>query len=145
MFLFTRFSERLLKKKLANIDINSVDRFSFNGITTYARVSSVYDGDTITIIFEFKGEMIKYSTRIYGIDTPEIRTRDDEEKKKGYEARDFLRSYILDQVVKVELLNFDKYGRLLANVYTDINGTDKNVADMMINQGHAKPYFGGTK
>jgi micrococcal nuclease len=89
--------------------------------------------------------MIKYSTRIYGIDTPEIRTRDDEEKKKGYEARDFLRSYILDQVVKVELLNFDKYGRLLANVYTDINGTDKNVADMMISQGHAKPYFGGTK
>ena len=139
------FTDYFLKKRLKKINPDNIDKFSFDGITTYARVAGVYDGDTITIVFEYKGEMIKYSARIYGIDTPEIRTRDDEEKQKGYEARDFLRSYIHNQIVKVDLLNFDKYGRLLINVYANIGGTYKDMAQMMINENYAKPYFGGTK
>ena len=140
--MFRRYSERLLKRRLSQINGDDITPFSFNGITTYAKVCDVYDGDTIKIVFEFKKEMIKYSARIYGIDTPEIRTRDADEKKRGYEARDFLRELILDKVVKVDLLKFDKYGRLLATVYTE---RGDNVVEIMIKEGHGKPYFGGTK
>ena len=139
--MFLRFSERLLKKRLAKFDPTSIDRFSFDGLKTYAKVCKVYDGDTITLIFEYRGEMLKYSARIYGIDTPEIRTRDKEEKKLGYAARDFLSSYILNQIVFVEFLKFDKYGRLLVNVFIN----DVNISNLMIQNKYAKPYFGGTK
>ena len=140
--MFRRYSERLLKKRLNKVNGDDIMPFSFNGIKTYAKVCDVYDGDTIKIVFNFKGEMIKYSARLYGIDTPEIRTKDAEEKKRGYEARDFLRGMILDKVVKVDLLKFDKYGRLLATVY---NEKEENVVEVMIKNGHGKPYFGGTK
>lgn len=134
-----------LKRKLRNFDPESIDRFSFDGISTYAKVCDVYDGDTVTILFSHRRKIIKYSCRIYGIDTPEIRTRDLEEKKRGYEARDFLKSYILDQIIKIDLLKFDKYGRLLAHLYVNVGGTYKDVGRLMINNKHAKEYFGGTK
>ena len=143
--MYRRFSDRLLKRKLAKVDSSTINRFSFNGISTYARICKVYDGDTVTIIFQYKGEMIKYSCRIYGIDTPEIRTKDLDEKKRGYEARDFLKSYIDDQIVKIDLFKFDKYGRLLGTIYANVGGTYKDVARLMIDNNHGKPYFGGTK
>ena len=143
--MFRRFSEKLLKKRLNNVDPENIPRFSFDGFITYAKVINVYDGDTITIIFEYKGEMIKYSCRIYGIDTPEIRTRDADEKKRGYLARDFLREYIHNQIVQIEFLKFDKYGRPLINVFFDIDNNKVNIAEFMINNGHGKPYFGGKK
>ena len=143
--MFKSIKEKLLKKKLSNIDPDTVPRFSFNGIKTYARICSVYDGDTVTIVFEHFGQMIKYSARIYGIDTPEIRTHDPIEKSLAYEARDFLSSYILDQVLYVELLNFDKYGRLLINIYMPYQEDMINIADLMLINNYAKPYFGGTK
>ena len=139
--MFRRYSERLLKRRLSKVDGDDITPFSFDGISTYAKIVDVYDGDTIKIVFEYKGEFIKYSARLYGIDTPEIRTKDAEEKKRGYEARDFLRSLILDRVLKVDLLKFDKYGRLLATVYD--NG--RSVVDLMVSEGYGKPYFGGTK
>ena len=144
MFFFKRFSNRFLIKRLQNIEPSSIPFFSFDGITTYARIYDVYDGDTVKLIFEYKGEMIKYSARIYGIDTPEIRTKDKKEKELGYKARDFLKSHILDKVLKVELLKFDKYGRLLVNIYIDAYN-NITVSNLMIQEGYAKPYFGGKK
>lgn len=143
--MFNYFRKKFLFRRLLKIDPEDIPKFSFDGITTYARVVKVYDGDTVTIVFEHKNEMIKYSCRLFGIDTPEIRTKDLEEKKKGYAARDYLHSYINDQIVKINLLKFDKYGRLLANLFVNIGGTYHDVSRLMINEGHAKAYFGGTK
>lgn len=145
MFFFKRFSNRLLKKRLQKTIPQDIDMFSFDGITTYAKCYDVYDGDTVKIIFEYKGEMIKYSARIYGIDTPEIRTKDKQEKERGYQARDYLRSYILDKIVKVDLMHFDKYGRLLVKIYIDIGPNTIDISNLMIQEGYAKPYFGGKK
>lgn len=139
------FFSYLLKKRLLNANPDDIPNFSFNGYNTYARVVRVYDGDTITILFQYHKRIYKYSCRIYGIDTPEIRTRNEEEKIKGYEARDFLSSYILEQIIKVHFLDFDKYGRPLVNLYIKINGDYIDIAKLMISQGYAKPYFGGTK
>jgi len=145
MNYFTRYQAHRLLKKLERVEPAEIEKFSFDGITTMAKVARVYDGDTITIVFEFKGEMIKYSCRINGLDTPEIRTKDLEEKKRGYAARDFLKSYIDDKIIKVDLLKFDKYGRLLANVYANVGGTYMDMTQMMIRENHAVAYFGGNK
>ena len=63
--------------------------------------------------------MYKWNCRITGVDTPELRTRDELEKKYGYEVRDKLRDKILDKVVTVKCGDFDKYGRLLIDIYCD--------------------------
>lgn len=143
--MFNWFRNKYTIKTLNNLNPESVNLFSFDGISTLARVVDVYDGDTITFIFIHKGTPIKYKCRVFGIDTPEIRTKDLEEKKLGYEAKDYLKSYIFDKIIKVDLYHFDKYGRLLAKIYAPVGGTYIDIGQDMINKGYARPYFGGTK
>lgn len=128
--------------ELYDIDCSIVKKFSLNGMTFDAKVISVYDGDTLTAIFKFKGEHYKWSCRLTGIDTPEMKGGSANEKKAAIEARDYLRSCVLNKVVKLECGEFDKYGRLLVKII-DENG--KNINECMINTGYAKEYFGGTK
>ena len=100
----------------------------------------VYDGDTVTVIFEYRRQMIKDRIRLWGIDTPEIRTRDQEEKKAGFEARDYLREQILDKFVWVEFLKEDKYGRSLGKIYRKSNDTE-SLNDELVKKGMAKEYM----
>lgn len=106
-----------------------------------ALVTKVYDGDTIHVVFEYKGEYNKWVCRLYGVDTAEIRTKDLEEKEFAIETRDALRDRILHQEVQIKCYEFDKYGRLLATIIKD----DVNINEWLIEEGYAKPYFGGTK
>ena len=127
------------------IDWNKVDEnvpeLSFNGMRRHCKVVSVYDGDTIKVVFPLNGKMYKWNCRINGVDTPEIRTRCLPEKKHGYLVRDKLREKILDKVVYILCGDFDKYGRLLVNVY--INGTD--ISKWLIEKNYAFEYHGKTK
>ena len=128
-------------QELHNIDSSKVHKFSLDGHICLARVASIYDGDTITAIFKLPNDSVyyKWNCRLYGIDTPELKTGNN--KEAGLKARDFLREKILDKVVKLSCGEFDKYGRLLVNIiYEDID-----INALMISSGHAKPYFGGSK
>ena len=126
-----------------NINPKTLSNCIFRNTEIYARVYKVYDGDTISVIFKFNEEFIKYSCRIVGIDTPELRTKNTEEKKLGIIARDYLRELVLEKIIKIKVLDFDKYGRLLINLYTPDD--DKDISNMMITGGYAKPYDGGKK
>lgn len=130
------------KKELKKLNPSEVKSFSFEGVEKYARIVKVYDGDTCTILFRWKKQNIKTSCRIYGIDTPEIRTKNQKEKTKGYIARDFLKSLIEEKVLKVKFGKDGKFGRPLVEIYLQ-NG--QSISDIMIQQKHAKPYFGGKK
>lgn len=131
------------RKKLETINHNDIPKFTFEtGEKIYAKVYKVYDGDTISVIFRWHRQYIKTSCRILGLDTPEIRTKNLEEKKLGIEVRDFLRSLILDKVVKIKLYHNDKYGRPLIDVFTE---DDKSIKDILIEKKFAKPYNGGRK
>jgi micrococcal nuclease len=129
------------KRYLKKLDPSKIKSFSFNGVQKYARIVKVYDGDTCTIIFRWKKQNIKCSCRLYGIDTPEIRTTNKKEKELGYIAKDFLSSLLLEKVVMVHFLKDDKYGRPLVNIF--LNGS--SIQEIMITNGFAKPYFGGKK
>ena len=106
-----------------------------------ARVVKVYDGDSITIVLPFRYKYFEFKTRLVGIDTPELRTRNEKEKEMGYQAKEFLKQLVDQKIIQVECQGMDKYGRLLIVPY--IHG--KNVCDLMVEKGWAKRYDGGTK
>ena len=115
----------------------------FVPILTKGYVCKVYDADTITVISKLhdKGDYYRFSIRLTGIDTPELRTKNLIEKKISIEARDKLRERILNKIVQLKTLTADKYGRLLCEVYYE--GVYLN--QWLLDEHYAVPYDGGTK
>jgi endonuclease YncB( thermonuclease family) len=120
-------------------------KFTLNGHKTYAKCVYVYDGDTIHVVFKIPNgsECYKWVVRMNGIDTPEMKSKNAGEKKAAVAARDFLKEQVLDKIIIVECLEFDKYGRLLAEIF--VEGNEVSLSRQMIELGHAKAYDGGTK
>lgn len=111
-----------------------------------ADVVSVYDGDTITAEIRLPFDISKRSKiRLAAIDTPEIRTRSKIEKEIGYRARDRMRELCGERVwlESLEKGKEDKYGRVLANLYTYEGQED--IAQRLITEGLGVAYDGGTK
>lgn len=120
-----RIRRYLEDRRLRTKTSENTSLFTFDGTTIRAKCIDVYDGDTITVIFKLYGsKYYQFKIRLYGIDTPEIRTRDADEKTRGLQARDYVRSKILDTIITLERKGFDKYGRILGIVW--YNGTCLN-------------------
>lgn len=103
-------------------------------------VLSVYDGDTITahVDLGFGVWAHKVKFRLLGIDTPEIRTRDSEEKIAGYRARDYLRTRVDEgDEITIQSVSKGKYGRWLGVLYID----GVNINDELVSKGYAEPYL----
>ena len=113
------------------------------GKTIQGKVVSVYDGDTVKIIFPLNDTLYKWNCRLIGVDTPELRTKCSVEKQYGYKVRDFLRSKILNKVINVVCGDLDKYGRLLVTL--QCIGEECSVNQWLINNDYAFAYDGGTK
>ena len=124
---------------------SKTSKFSLNGYRTHAKCVHVYDGDTVHVVFKMpnSNDCYKWIIRMMGIDTPEIKAKNTYEKQLAVKARDFLRDLILDKIIIIECLDFDKYGRLLGNLF--IEGNETSISNMMIEKGFAKAYDGGTK
>ena len=85
-----------LKRQLSLCTRENTSEFTFNSKIFLAKCVSVYDGDTITVAFKpfcdyGNNSIYRYNIRLSGVDTPEIRTRNKEEKARGIYARDLLR------------------------------------------------------
>jgi len=116
--------------------------FSLADLETKAKCVKCYDGDTVHLVFIHNQKPWKWSCRLAGIDTPEMRTKNPEEKKEAIEAKVFLANHILDKIVNVKVHHPDKYGRLLVTIKND---QDHNINQLMIDNGHAREYHGGKK
>ena len=94
----------------------------------WAKVTSVYDGDTITadVSLGFGIEFKKQKFRLYGIDTPELRGGTAETKAAAKESRDRLRELVLDKWIKVETIKDKKgkYGRYIAILWIPENDVE---------------------
>ena len=115
-------------------------------------IVKVLDGDTIDVIIDLGFDLYKKErVRIAGVDTPEKRTRDLEEKALGQDATDWLTDQLDgaisgedDLVIRTELDGgVGKYGRLLGWLY--IGDETESINERMIQQGYAWEYDGGTK
>ena len=109
------------------------------------QVTRVVDGDTIDCILDLGFSVLhKCRVRLYGIDTPESRTRDKDEKVRGLLSKDFLKNAIADGkvVLKTKLKDSrGKFGRVLAEVWVN----DQNINQNMVEENHAVAYFGQSK
>jgi micrococcal nuclease len=103
-----------------------------------------YDADTITVTIENVHALLgeKINIRVRGIDSPEIRTKDQCEKSKALEAKKYVQRK-LSQAKSIRLENIDrgKYFRIVADVIVD----NQNLSQQLLKAGLAYPYQGGSK
>lgn len=125
------------------------------------RVVGLHDGDTINAVMMFNGRYNRFSLRLDGIDTPEMTSKDPAIKEKALAARQRLFNLITgnfsntfewkkkdfdswfkqnDTIIRANINGLDKYGRLLAQL-----GGNRPFADILVNEGLANRYDGGTK
>ena len=116
-------------------------------------IDKVLDGDTIDVTIDLGFDLYKKErVRVAGVDTPEKRTRDLEEKALGIDATNWLKKKLEDTIagdgdeltIRTELVGgMGKYGRLLGWLY--INEDLVSLNEQMIEEGYAWEYDGGTK
>jgi endonuclease YncB( thermonuclease family) len=153
--------------ELKNTKQSDVEYFSFEGYKTKGKIVSIYDGDTCSAVFIYKGSIVKYKCRLYGIDCSEMApsknlpSRDNEIKQAIQARNEVIKlstdiKYVGDNVSKndlqqlldknsklvdIECSKFDKYGRLLVTIISD----GININKYLISKNLAKEYYGGTK
>jgi len=112
-----------------------------------ATVVRVIDGDTIIAMIDLGFKTWKSVTiRFYGINTPESRTRDLEEKKRGLAAKARLIEILdaNDGKLEIQSHGVGKYGRCLGELFVDTLG-DTAIHTQLISEGHGVEYFGGKR
>ena len=113
-----------------------------------AKLVRVVDGDTLDLSVDLGFNItINERFRLYGIDTPETRTRDLEEKEQGLKAKQFVIDNLKDREIYIDTFKGKgKYGRWLAKIFYKVeeNGLI-NLNDLLVSKGLAKTYFGGRK
>ena len=116
----------------------SVTPFVYNAI-----LDRVIDGDTIDVTLDLGFDVMlhKQRVRLAGIDTPESRTRNLEEKALGLKAKERLTELCVGSF-KIQSLGKGKYGRILGIPFTE---DVKSICELLIVEGHAVEYWGGTK
>ena len=160
-----------LKTFFQNYDLKT-PAWTLEGKQMWARVVDIYDADTLTLIIPIDSSGVyKFSCRVYGIDTAEIKSKNEENKMLANKAKNRMlelcgiKNIQLDKVysrketqamlnsdiyiVYIKCREWDKYGRLLVdvfnNVYNDVYNDHTNLADILIREKLAYAYFGGTK
>lgn len=138
--------------------------FDWSGKRVEARLVDCHDGDTCRVVFDTAYGVKQFIVRLYGVDAPEMYSKDPKEKLHAELARNeflevvapgvfcrhgvYSKKDIVDilsknlTTVTLELFNQDKYGRTLAKL-TAADGSD--VAERLMSSGSVHSYFGKTK
>jgi endonuclease YncB( thermonuclease family) len=171
IFKFKSSNNKKIIKELINIKSVEIEEFTLKGIKTVGKVVEIYDGDTCKIVLPLNNKLLKYTCRLNGLDAPEMKpllsnANREKEIKHAHEARNRLiqlatnckieinggekKTIIKDllndntKLIYVELFEFDKYGRLLINLYEN-DKYEKSFNQVLIDENYAVPYDGGTK
>tara|TARA_B110000858_G_C17767713_1_gene457900 strand:+ start:416 stop:919 length:504 start_codon:yes stop_codon:yes gene_type:complete len=162
-----------IENKLVECKDSDIKCFNLDNRDFVAKITNVYDADTCKVVFFLNDELVKFTLRLMGIDTPEIRPKKTIENRDNVilsakRARNRLIQLatnceiyinldvskkkiqnILDKnskIIKIKCYSFDKYGRLLADIYvSDESSKSIAVTDKLISEGHGYSYNGGTK
>jgi micrococcal nuclease len=112
------------------------------------QITKVVDGDTIDADIDLGFDIsLTKRIRLAGVDTPESRTTDANEKKYGLQSKEWLKHKVenaKDILIKTELPDStEKYGRIIGHLF--VNDQEISLNDQMIVEGYAWQYDGGTK
>ena len=107
----------------------------------------VIDGDTVDAMIDLGFDVhIKKRIRFMGINTPESRTRDLEEKVRGLAAKDRVKELLEEcNCITLQSHGSGKYGRCLGELFIELNDETVNLNQLLISEGHAVEYFGGKR
>ena len=157
--------------------------FSLEGRWFDAKVLDAYDADTLTVALELESGLHAFKVRLAGVDAPEMRPPRsrpgrEQEKRAAVRARNTLVGWVTSgerpdperaytrrelrrrffepnrAVVRLKAGPFDKYGRLLGEVYVGEGqraqaqwggGDDESVNSRLVKEGFARPYDGGAR
>jgi endonuclease YncB( thermonuclease family) len=140
--------------------------FTLNGTSCWGRITNLYDGDTFKVVIKLFDTYYKFNVRMYGIDTCEIKSKEEENKKKAIMARNRILQLICKDDINLEkaytkkeidnilennvcmvwlnCMEFDKYGRLLARV-SKTPDSKETLTQTLIKEKLGYEYFGDTK
>ena len=113
-----------------------------------AKLLRVVDGDTADVMIDLGFDTwVRARLRFKGVDTWEKRTRNLEEKAKGIAASKFTQEYMEmnDGKFVIQSYGKGKYGRILAEIFIDVDGEETSLNKLLIENGHAYVYEGGKK
>ena len=98
---------------------NKTPIFTLERSFVQGKIVDVYDGDTVKIVLNLpiNSQYFRWNCRLSGINTPEIRTKNIKEKEFGLLVRDKLKERIENKILLIKCGEFDKYGRLLVEIY----------------------------
>ena len=114
------------------------------------KVTRVVDGDTVDAELDLGFDIIyRDRIRLMGIDTPESRTSNKREKILGNKSKEMLKALVKENKGYITLETTKegkgKFGRILGYLNTEKEFNSPSFNQMLINEGHARPYFGGSK
>lgn len=138
-------------KRLRKIDPKDISPVFHQKKRIHARIIKVYDGDTCTALVTVGDEIIKIRLRLAGIDTPELKDepghkRSRKERELAEAAQRRLAELVLEKIIVIEIKSWDKYGgRVVAELYVNLNGKEESVSNILLKEGYAHVYNGGKK
>lgn len=147
---FRKKNNNILHKNMSSDLVNLLENVEYRDTVPfvppiqYGKVIKVYDGDTITIASVLPNTtepIYRFSIRLNGIDTPEIRGKTQEEKELAIQVRDALAEKIYGKMVELRNVGNEKYGRVLAEIYLD----GENINQWLVDENFAVAYDGGKK
>jgi endonuclease YncB( thermonuclease family) len=147
---FRKKNNNILHKNMSSDLVNLLENVEYRDTIPfvppiqYGKVIKVYDGDTITIASVLPNTtepIYRFSIRLNGIDTPEIRGKTQEEKELAIQVRDALADKIYGKMVELRNVGNEKYGRVLADIYLD----GENINQWLVDENFAVAYDGGKK
>lgn len=104
-------------------------------------VSRIIDGDTVDLEIDLGFyTFVKKRVRLYGINTPEVRTRNAAEKVRGFAAKARLEELLSSGNLILVSNGIGKYGRVLGTIYGSGGECNGNINYMLIAEGHAEKY-----
>lgn len=141
----------LLKDLALIVNKEAMPCFSFKGKILYGMPTNIYDGDTFSLIFVYNGETVKYRCRSLGYDSPEMKPslqnlNRNKEKEMAKISKVRFEELLLKNpngIVKVLCHSFDKYGRILVEIWNDVD--EKSINDIMVEEEYGIKYDGGKK
>jgi len=114
-----------------------------------AKVMSVYDADTITVVYNINNNPVSpfvINVRLSGIDAPEKKTLNELEKKASHLLTEFVSNKLLNKIINLNIKGWDKYGgRIVGNISLDGEFEDKSMNDWLLSKNLVKSFSGKTK
>lgn len=132
------------RRQLQQATYENTKPLDFSDFETKAKVVKVYDADTIHVVFYFRKKLTRFCVRLAGIDAPELRSLNQNEREAALAAKHCVENFLKDhEIIKLKCAGMDKYGRILGHVF--LKGRVPSLNSLLVSTGYAYEYDGGTR